>query len=125
MKVYRIEHREYKTGPYMGGAVNSYDSRYFGVKCPGPIEDGISRSEFASDHYFGFKHMRQMITWFRVRDIFRMRKRGFRVYRYKVDRSHVLLGNSQVAFARAKATVREEVRLSAIARHILTPGFGS
>lgn len=121
MKVYRIEHQYYKNGPYVG--IGSTDivspaNGYFDSRCPGPIEDGISREELTYNHYFGFAKMKQMFTWFRARDVFKLRKHGYRVYRYKVADEHVCRGYNQLAFVRSRSTVREEVKMSLMVRHL-------
>lgn len=123
IKVYRIEHSKFKLGPYQGGA-DLCTSRYYDDNHPGPSADGMDTDRMTYNHSFGFSYMRQLLNWFRFRDIFRMRKQGFRVYRYKVDRSEVIFGGRQVAFVRCKATVREEIPLSRLMRHLATP-FGS
>lgn len=118
MKVYRIERKEW---PYMGPYTGNADldtSHYFGDKCPGPNWDGMDTDVMSYHHYFGFAKLKQMFTWFRARDVFRMRKKGFRVYRYKVADEHVVMGGRQLAFVRTKATVREEVKLSLMMRHL-------
>lgn len=117
MKVYRIEHKDDQRGPYTGCA-NLCMSRYWGEKCPSPDMDGMNTRNMSYSHYFGFAKMKQMFTWFRARDVFIMRKKGFRVYRYKVADEHVIEGWNQLAFVRTKATVREEVKLSLMARHL-------
>lgn len=117
MKVYRIEHKDYRSGPYTGSA--TLGSRYWCSEvCPGPSDDDMPTWAMDYTYYFGFAKMKQMFTWFRARDIFRMRREGFRVYRYKIDDKQVCLGQRQLAFVRAKATVREEVKLSLMARHL-------
>jgi hypothetical protein len=123
IKVYRIEHKTDRRGPYTGMA-DICTSRYYDDNHPGPSGDGMDTYAMTWNHIFGFSYMRQMLTWFRFRDIFRIRKQGFRVYRYKIDRSDVIFGGRQVAFNRTRATVREEVPLSRMMRHLATP-FGS
>lgn len=126
MKVYRIEHKDTKRGPYVGFGceeIVSPEEGYFGDRCPGPVEDGIDRGGLTYQHHFGFAKLRQMFLWFKARHVFKMRKKGFRVYRYKIADEYVLLGGKQLAFIRTKATVREEVKLSLMARHLCS--FGS
>lgn len=119
MKVYRIERNTWPyNGPYCGYSATVSRNRYFGDRCPGPNQDGLDTSLMSYHHYFGFAKMKQMFTWFKARDIFKMRKEGFRVYRYKIADEHVCLGYSQLAFIRAKATVREEVKMSLMVRHL-------
>lgn len=116
MKVYRIEHKDKGLGPYWA---SSLDTRYYlSEKCPGPDQDDMETYRMTYMHYFGFAKMKHMFTWFRARDVFRMRKKGFRVYRYKIADKHVILGGKQLAFVRSNATVREEVKMSLMARHL-------
>lgn len=123
MKVYRIEHKETKQGPYWTpGLVRDSLMYYDPERCPGPSDDGLSTWTMTYEHHFGFAKMKQLFTWFKARDVFRMRKQGFRVYRYKVSDTYILEGNKQLAFVRAKATVREEVKMSLMLRHLCSFG---
>lgn len=117
MKVYRIEHEILGLGPYQGGAI--WDSSdYFADRHPAPVMDGLP-SPIYSEHFFGFANMRQMFQWFHWRDIFRWRRRGFRVYKYLVSNHEVYVGGHQVSFVRASALSRNEVKLAALAKHLV------
>lgn len=119
MKVYRIEHHEKGLGPYQGGAIDHDDTwEYFSSRHPGPNDDGITGGIFLGE-YFGFSTMRQMFQWFNWRDIFRWRKKGFRVYTYRMSNHQVRVGGRQVAFVRASALSRNEVKLAALAKHLV------
>lgn len=120
MKVYRIEHKDDRRGPYCGGSNVLSSSEYWGTRCPGPNDDGIPTWLMTYDYFFGFAKMKEMFTWFRARHVYKMRKEGFRVYRYKIADDHVFRGGTQLAFVRSKATVREEVKLSLMARHLMS-----
>jgi hypothetical protein len=119
MHVYRIEHFRHGTGPYIQGSMVIADAHYFGSKCPGPIDDGVSFYGMAREAFFGFANLKAMVRWFKFRDILKMKKEGFRVYRYRVDESYVSLGDRQLAFAKAKAYSRVEVRSSTLLRAAL------
>lgn len=127
MNVYRVEHKQSGYGPYMG--LSMFDPlmnnmRYFFPgTCPGPREDGIHQ-DFSGKH-FGFKRVRDLVNWFRFRDILKLKKKGFVVYRYRVEPDHVFLGEKQVCFAKNKSYSRVEVSAAVLARHIVLSRFGS
>lgn len=119
MHVYRIEHFRHGTGPYIQGSMVIADSHYFGSKCPGPDQDITNWYDLSREVFFGFENLKAMVRWFKFRDILRMKKEGFRVYRYKVDESYVSFGDRQLVFAKAKAYSRVEVRASTLLRAAL------
>lgn len=122
MKVYRIEHKTRGVGPYNGGA--SMNMEYFGSRHPSPSMDGIYAASY--DFFFGFATMRQMFQWFSWKDVFKWRREGFRVYKYTLGCQNVQVGGHQVAFVKASALSRNEVRASVLARHLIRmPLFGS
>lgn len=122
-KVYRIEHATRGLGPYQGGATMDFD--YFSDRHPGPSRDGIFGQSW--DHYYGFATMKQMFTWFHWIDVFKWHRQGFRVYKYTMpDAGQVIFGGRQVAFVKARAKYRHEVRLAQLAKHLVRmPLLGS
>lgn len=120
MNVFRIENVKTKIGPYIEGIARD---GYFSTNHPSPYQDGIQDLSF--DYFFGFVGMRQMLNWFRFRDVFLWRKKGFRVYKYKIDNDYVRLGGHQLAFIRSRSYSRTEVKLSTLARHMCTSRLGS
>lgn len=122
MKVYRIEHKNFKVGPYqiLSWALGN---RYFrDAICPGPFEDGLGGMREGVE-YSGFRCMYDLVRWFRLRDIFRLKKQGFRVYRFKIQPEYVRFGGRQLVFQKSYAYSRTEVKLSALARHVCTAQF--
>lgn len=122
MKVFRIEHKTRGVGPYNGSASMNYE--YFADRHPAPQMDGILN--IGRDFYYGFANMRQMFQWFNWKDVFRWRREGFRVYKYTLAPQSVQVGGHQVAFVKASALSRQEVRAAVLARHLVRrPLFGS
>lgn len=116
MDIFRIEHSNMKVGPYIGGGLE-YSYRYWNPEtAPDPSQDGLiglrRRYEFS-----GFASLKQLTDWFLLKDIWKMRKKGFRVYRFKVTRRVVRKGFKQVAFARHTAFAKQEVTLGSLAMH--------
>lgn len=120
MYVYRIEHQKRKVGPYNGlpfGMLMKFHERYYQTdSCPDPRQEGLGCPRYGQD-FCGFKSLSQLTGWFRLRDVFRLRKHGFRVYKFKVRKRVVSIGQKQVLFARHTAFQKEEVRLRALAFH--------
>lgn len=120
MKIYRIEHKISRCGPFNGSATRAYDDNH---KChedhssydpPGPWglgEQGTELSQVfkARDHstyYFGFRSKAQLKRWFRSAAGRRaMAKEGFVVGLYEAPREVVAKGNWQVAFQRLNASL--------------------
>lgn len=122
MNIYRIEHKEKKLGPYQGWAELS--SRYWMPEiAPDPRQDGLGQMHWKERS--GFVSIRQMVQWFRIRDIFRMRREGFRVYKFKVSKRVVRVGGKQVCFARHTAFQKQEVRMTSLAWHRARSVFGT
>ncbi len=116
MKVYRIEHKHYGLGPYQSWYCTP-DSRYFDSRtCPGPTEDGIPGMQ--ENEFSGFQCMRHLTNWFKLIDIFKMQRRGFRVYKYGLNPRYARLGGKQLAFQKAYAYNRVEVKYSTLLRHV-------
>jgi len=119
MYVYRIEHEKFKIGPYCCGALNSISKGWFRYwladKCPDPRQDGLG--EMSYSEFSGFASKKHLCNWFRLRDIFKLRKRGFRVYKFKVDKKLVRKGSKQVCFVRYAAKDQQEIALRVLAWH--------
>lgn len=116
--IFRIEHEVNKYGPYTAQVDFPCTAiEYFQDKHPGPGQDGIP---FTGYHdFFGFANLKQLFAWFKWTDVFRWRRRGFKVYVYKVDDSYIKFGGHQVAFARSEAKYRGEVSPYVLARHLV------
>lgn len=108
MKVYRVEHKECRIGPYQGGAIGD-NADYWDANHPGPREDGI-KGWITWNDFFGFKNPSQLLAWFNIWDLWRWKKKGFCVYRYDIPDEHVRLGGHQVVFVRAFARSRQQVK---------------
>lgn len=110
MNVYRVEHSEYKIGPYQGMAMGHDDwSDYWSYRHPGPRSDGLD-FPISDSYFFGFKSIRQLLDWFLLWDLWKWRKKGFAVYRYSIADEHVRIGGHQLVFVRAQARSRQQVR---------------
>jgi len=98
-------------GVYRAGAAVSIDG---GDRHPSPsnplerntpLERGLTR-----DHYFGFRDRAQVLRWFNTKERVILAENGIEVSRFKVNKSHVLYGNYQLAFLRDKAELIDIVR---------------
>lgn len=113
MIVYRLEHKTSGDGPYR----HDYDRSWrkgdhaFLKRTPIPQLD-ILEWEFielgVAKYRFGFKSLKQLSKWFLKTELKELKKRGFVIRKYEVDKEHVLFGSKQVAFLKRKAVLCQQ-----------------
>lgn len=102
MKVFRVETPD-GMGVYRHSVAicHSQCSDYSRRVRPGPTCDGINT--LTNQHYFGFQDLKQLKSWFTLKDRKSFRKYELVVNEYTVRKKFVLIGNRQVAFLLDKA----------------------
>jgi hypothetical protein len=111
MQIYRVEHKENKSGPYrqMNNEMEEVLSKHSLYKKPTPRNDLLLRPKWIAipdstiDNYrFGFESIEQLNDWFEAEEERQMLHRfGFVIRVYEAD--DVLIGMHQVVFNITKA----------------------
>jgi hypothetical protein len=109
MLVFRVENNS-GVGPYTSGAVDTIDySRLFSPRCPGPLNDGIRRTD--EDDHFAFKDVSQLRKWFIKRIRGNLTKKGFSMAIYRVPDKLVKHGKRQVVFKKSRSRLLCKLQL--------------
>ena len=113
MLVYRIQN-ELGRGPY-SFSWGEYVSE--GARHPSPCEDSGMAVEWGQrnfrnvaslDYYFGFTNETQLRTWFyRDKWLSMMKEHGLKLTIWEVAAADVIVGHTQLAFIRERATLVE------------------
>lgn len=105
MKIYRIENLSGK-GPYSKASVvwREYSSK----PRPVPEDDGeelkkLYESADFIKHICGFKSLKQLFYWFSPRELGKLKKMGYYIVEFEVERGEVKFGKHQVMFPKEKA----------------------
>lgn len=132
MKVWRIEHKDSGLGPwrhrpyrvgidaFLTTLSENVSIKHDPDNHPGPDQDGHSLQQAfersylcLNGYHFGFPSLSMARYWFnnkRGREA--MTQIGFVLHQYEVPKSDVLIGNTQIAFRKQRATLLQERVLS-------------
>lgn len=102
MLIYRIEHKDHGEGPYKNGNFGKKLCNDHFNKNSHPCfeEDGINQHpKFIGVQVAGFDSEKKMVAWFKGYGK-RLKRNGYKIFIYKVDKSDVIFGKSgrQLAF---------------------------
>lgn len=119
MKVWRVEHKKYKRGPYrLCEVVPEKSCESIGIpgySCdnkPMPYNDGINNFESGSNQSvrFGFESLTKLKDWFSDDELKSLKRHGFVVNVYSVPRNHVQVGGRQVLFRKRQSRFSHKSR---------------
>ena len=103
MTVLRIEHKEHKHGPYTQGLTyRKFRYMHQTEAHPNAEMEGLQRT---SDHYFGFKTMDQLHSWFSKRELNLLHKANFHVVTYRMLRTHMQYSKKQAIFIKEASRI--------------------
>jgi hypothetical protein len=96
--IYRVEHDEYKHGPYRDHDYALWHGQPNRPEHPDPEDDFDTDAWDDRSYVFAFASLRQLRDWFKPAELRRMRRRDFIVRYYDVPAGEIIVGRSQVAF---------------------------
>jgi len=98
MKVYRVEHKTTKIGPYRKSNTNFLlNGADHTERRPDPFKDGISFYD-VHQYEFGFSSRKQLLDWFPLQMLITLRGMGYRVVSFEVPDNQLRVGGKQVAY---------------------------
>lgn len=118
MRVYRIEHKVRREGPYTfkpdGLKKQYYDHMHRWKECPTPYADGID-DFYPGIHFCGFDSTEAMREWFGIEVIKALvRDHGFVVAEIKVPKKYVSKGKRQLVYERHRGSFVRELDVDEI-----------
>jgi hypothetical protein len=117
--VYRVEHIEYRHGPYYSAGMCKRHKALSVRMCeatttnqPLPLEDGLN--DVMSCHlYFGFNSLISLLDWF-ILWLDELEEHDYHVAVFNVDEDDVTVGGRQVLFPRKKYRRSAAIRMKEV-----------